>query len=68
MKSLLLQAPANGMIGQFILLGGIMVVFYFFMIRPQQKKQKDQNRNRNCTNSKETKKRDADHQDDLADS
>jgi preprotein translocase subunit YajC len=42
MKSLLLQAPANGMIGQFILLGGIMVVFYFFMIRPQQKKQKDQ--------------------------
>ncbi len=42
MKSLLLQAPANGMIGQFILLGGIMIVFYFFMIRPQQKKQKDQ--------------------------
>jgi len=42
MNSLLLQAPANGMIGQFILLGGIMLVFYFFMIRPQQKKQKDQ--------------------------
>ena len=30
------------MISQFVLLGAIMVVFYFFMIRPQQKKQKDQ--------------------------
>ena len=27
---------------QLILLGGILVVFYFFMIRPQQKRQKDQ--------------------------
>jgi preprotein translocase subunit YajC len=42
MKSLLLQAPGNGMISQIILLGGILLVFYFFMIRPQQKKQKDQ--------------------------
>ena len=28
----------------FLLIGGILVVFYFFMIRPQQKKQKDQKR------------------------
>lgn len=27
---------------QLILFGGIALVFYFFMIRPQQKKQKDQ--------------------------
>ena len=27
---------------QLLFLGGIAVVFYFFMIRPQQKKQKDQ--------------------------
>jgi preprotein translocase subunit YajC len=27
---------------QFIMLGAIIVVFYFFMIRPQVKKQKDQ--------------------------
>ncbi len=46
MKSLLLQAQQNAMIGQFILLGAIMVVFYFFMIRPQQKKQKDQKKYR----------------------
>lgn len=45
MKSVLLQAP-SGAISQFILLGAIMVVFYFFMIRPQQKKQKDQKKYR----------------------
>ena len=41
---ILLQADAgsNGMIGNFVLIGGIAVIFYFFMIRPQQKKQKDQ--------------------------
>ena len=42
MKSILLQAPQSAMISQFVLLGAIMLVFYFFMIRPQQKKQKDQ--------------------------
>lgn len=46
MKSVLLQASLNGAYGQFILLGAIMVVFYFFMIRPQQKKQKDQKKYR----------------------
>ncbi|MDQ3392558.1 MAG: preprotein translocase subunit YajC [Bacteroidota bacterium] len=32
----------NGWIGQALLFGGIAIVFYFFMIRPQQKKAKDQ--------------------------
>ncbi|MHA8065602.1 preprotein translocase subunit YajC [Aquirufa sp. ROCK2-A2] len=35
-----LQA-ANPQITQIILFGGIFVVFYFFMIRPQQKKAKE---------------------------
>lgn len=30
------------MMQSLILFGGIAIVFYFFMIRPQQKKQKDQ--------------------------
>jgi preprotein translocase subunit YajC len=40
----LLQAPAGsgGMWGNILLFGGIIVIFYLFMIRPQQKKQKDQ--------------------------
>ena len=37
---LYLQA-ANPQIMQIILFGGIFVVFYFFMIRPQQKKAKE---------------------------
>ncbi|WKN45550.1 preprotein translocase subunit YajC [Tunicatimonas pelagia] len=43
-QSILLQASSgqNGLIGNLILLGGIAIIFYFFMIRPQQKKQKDQ--------------------------
>jgi preprotein translocase subunit YajC len=41
---ILLQADAgqSGMIGNFILIGGIALIFYFFMIRPQQQKQKAQ--------------------------
>jgi len=44
MKSILLQAASGqtSMIYQLILWAGIIGVFYFFMIRPQQKKQKDQ--------------------------
>jgi preprotein translocase subunit YajC len=39
--SILLQAPAGGGNGMsMIFLLGIIVVFYFFMIRPQMKKQK----------------------------
>ncbi len=43
MFSILLQAqPGNGVWGQVILMGAIIAIFYFFMIRPQQKKAKDQ--------------------------
>jgi preprotein translocase subunit YajC len=42
MFSILLQAAAGNSYMQFIPLIGIIVVFYFFMIRPQQKKAKDQ--------------------------
>ncbi len=41
--TILLQLPSGlGAYGQFIPLVLIIVVFYFFMIRPQVKKQKDQ--------------------------
>jgi preprotein translocase subunit YajC len=43
--SVLAQAPAGGseaMIYQVLMWVGIFAVFYFFMIRPQQKKQKEQ--------------------------
>jgi len=43
--NILLQAQTpqgGGWVQQVILFGGIALVFYFFMIRPQQKKQKDQ--------------------------
>lgn len=39
--SILLQAQ-NGIVQQMIFIGAIIAVFYFFMIRPQQKKAKDQ--------------------------
>lgn len=41
---MLLQAKAAGGFDfvQILMFGGIFVVFYFFMIRPQQKKSKDQ--------------------------
>ncbi|WP_420147218.1 preprotein translocase subunit YajC [Spirosoma sp.] len=44
MYSILLQAPAGNtsMIYNVLLWVGIIGIFYFFMIRPQQKKQKDQ--------------------------
>ncbi|GAB3972948.1 preprotein translocase subunit YajC [Spirosoma terrae] len=45
MFSILLQAPAGSnvsMLYNVLLWVGIIGVFYFFMIRPQQKKQKDQ--------------------------
>ncbi len=42
MTSILLQAQGSGSgLQSLILFGGIAIVFYFFMIRPQQKKQKD---------------------------
>jgi preprotein translocase subunit YajC len=44
LEGILLQAASggSGWIQQLFLFGGIAIVFYFFMIRPQQKKQKDQ--------------------------
>ena len=43
MFTILLQAqPGGGQIFQFVFFGAIILVFYFFMIRPQQKKAKDQ--------------------------
>ncbi|MEK0422498.1 MAG: preprotein translocase subunit YajC [Bacteroidota bacterium] len=42
MTTILLQAPQQGGTFQLIMLGGIIVVFWFFMIRPQAKKAKEQ--------------------------
>ena len=42
MNSLLLQAQTGSQWPSMIFMGLIIVVFYFFMIRPQQKKAKDQ--------------------------
>jgi preprotein translocase subunit YajC len=42
MYNILLQASLPKDYTSLILFGGIIVVFYFFMIRPQQKKAKDQ--------------------------
>ncbi len=44
MYSILLQAQAapNQWTGTLFMIGGIVIVMYFFMIRPQQKKAKDQ--------------------------
>lgn len=44
MNAILLQFPSgnSSMLANILLWGGIILVFYFFMIRPQQKKQKDQ--------------------------
>jgi preprotein translocase subunit YajC len=44
-RTILLQAEAPASpawTSNLILFGGIAIIFYFFMIRPQQKKQKDQ--------------------------
>lgn len=44
MKGILLQETTSGGFGieQMLMFGAIFVVFYFFMIRPQMKKQKEQ--------------------------
>jgi preprotein translocase subunit YajC len=41
-QSILLQAQGGSPWSSFIFFGAIILVFYFFMIRPQQKKAKDQ--------------------------
>jgi preprotein translocase subunit YajC len=40
MQTFFLQAQPNAGIMQLVLLGGMVVVFYFFMIRPQSQKAK----------------------------
>jgi preprotein translocase subunit YajC len=42
MTTILLKAPQDGGTLQLVMLGGIIVVFWFFMIRPQAKKAKEQ--------------------------
>jgi preprotein translocase subunit YajC len=42
LNTIFLQAQPGGGYGTLIMFGLIIVVFYFFMIRPQQKKAKDQ--------------------------
>ena len=42
LNSILLQAPAGGGMMQLVLMGGIILVFWLFMIRPQAKKAKEQ--------------------------
>lgn len=43
MQTIFLQAaPDAGMLPQLLMFGAIILVFYFFMIRPQQKKMRDQ--------------------------
>jgi preprotein translocase subunit YajC len=42
MFSILLQAQSGGATMQIVLMVAIIGIFYFFMIRPQQKKAKDQ--------------------------
>lgn len=41
MFTILLQAQQSNPYMQFVFFGAIILVFYFFMIRPQQKKAKD---------------------------
>ncbi len=40
-QTLLLQGATGSNMGSFIMLGGMVAVFYLFFIRPQQKKQKE---------------------------
>ena len=42
LNAVLLQAPAGGGMVQLLLMGGIILVFWLFMIRPQAKKAKEQ--------------------------
>jgi preprotein translocase subunit YajC len=41
MQSIILQAQQGSPIPMYLIFGAMIVVFYFFMIRPQQKKAKD---------------------------
>lgn len=41
-ETVLLEASNFPINPQFIMLGGMAIIFYFFMLRPQQRKQKEQ--------------------------
>lgn len=52
LMNILLQAAANGGMGtSLLLMVGLIAVFYFFMIRPQQKKQKELQKTREAMKS-----------------
>lgn len=42
MHFIFLQTPSSSNLSFWITMLGIMVIFYFFMVRPQQRKQKEQ--------------------------
>lgn len=42
MLQILLQVPTGGGLSNIIFIGAIIIVFYFFMVRPQQKKIREQ--------------------------
>jgi preprotein translocase subunit YajC len=42
MLQILLQVPTGGGFSNIIFIGAIIIVFYFFMVRPQQKKVREQ--------------------------
>ena len=44
MYKILLQNNASGGVSQLLFIGAIFVIMYFFMIRPQIKKQKNENK------------------------
>lgn len=46
--NILLQAAGSGMTGSIIMMVAIIAIFYFFMIRPQQKRQKEIEKMRNA--------------------
>lgn len=41
-QSIFLQAPQGGGLSMLLMFGGMFVIMYFFMIRPQQKKAKQE--------------------------
>ncbi|MDR0421792.1 MAG: preprotein translocase subunit YajC [Proteiniphilum sp.] len=51
MSTLLQQANPTGMGGTLLMMVAIFAIFYFFMIRPQQKKQKELQKSREAMKS-----------------
>jgi preprotein translocase subunit YajC len=49
--NILLQANPTGMSGTLLMMVAIFAIFYFFMIRPQQKKQKELQKSREAMKS-----------------